>query len=222
MSEQDIRAGTNWGVQLGTALAKCKLGIICLTPESLGSHWLTFEAGALSVAITGSRVIPYRFQLQTSDIRPPLSQFQDVAADSDGTYRLVQSINDAFEREWYQEEAELRTAFQTWWPKLARDLELVQDIKPMQVRTDRDILEELLDLARKEGIRDLSHVLVRLFLIPSVRRVEVAAKEVAGTVTDQIALRITVSKKKPISEVPQEQLIPKSIFGMSTDVVEGA
>jgi len=222
MSEQDIRAGTKWGVELGWALTECKLGIICLTPESLNSNWLAFEAGALFAAIDGSRVIPFRYQLSTSDIRPPLSQFQDVGADVAGTYKLVQSINEAFKKQWYAEEEELRTAFQTWWPKLEQNLNTIQDIKPMRMRTDRDILEELLDLARKEGIRDLNAVLVQLFSIPNVRRVEVAAKEVAGRITDRIALRITVSKKLPIAEIPQEQLIPESIFGMPTDVVEGA
>lgn len=164
---------------------------------------------------------PYRFQLRTSDIRPPLSQFQDVGADKDGTYKLVQSINDAFGDEWYREEEELRTVFQTWWPKLENNLEAVQEVKSMQQRTDRDLLEEILDLARKEGIRDLNAVLVQLFAIPNVRRVEVAAKEVAGTITNRIAIRITVTKKMPITEIPREQLIPKSIFGMPTDVVEG-
>ncbi len=222
MSEQDIRAGTKWGVELGKALTECKIGIICLTPECLNSNWLAFEAGALSAAIDGSRVIPFRFQLRTADIRPPLSQFQDVGSDAKGTYKLVQSINEAFEKEWYAEEEELRTAFQTWWPRLEQTLSGIKDIEPPQMRSDRDILEELLDLARKEGIRDLNAVLVQLFSIPNVRRVEVAAKEVAGTITNRIALKITVAKKMPIEEIPQEQLIPKSIFGMPTDVVEGS
>lgn len=222
MSEQNIQAGEKWGVELGKALAECKLGIICLTPESLQSRWLTFEAGALSAAIDCSRVIPYRFQLRTSDISPPLSQFQDVGADEEGTYRLVQSINDAFDKEWYGEEEELRTVFQTWWPKLKKDLAKVQHIKPSQIRTDRDVLEEILDLARKEGIRDLNVILAHLFVIPNVRRVEVAAKEVEGMITNRIALRVTVAKKLPVDEIPQEHLIPTSIFGMPTDVVEGA
>lgn len=222
MSEQDIQAGTKWGIELGKALGECKLGIICLTPESLHSRWLAFEAGALSAAIDGSRVIPYRFQLRSSDISPPLSQFQDVGADEEGTYRLVQSINDAFGKEWYREEEEVRTAFQTWWPKLKQALEKVQSIKPSQVRSDRDLLEEILDLARKESIRGLDAILTRLFAIPNVRRVEVAAKEVAGTMTSRVALRITVAKKLPLADIPPEQLIPASIFGMPTDVVEGA
>jgi len=222
MSEQDIHAGARWGFELGKALSECKLGIICLTPESLHSRWLAFEAGALSAAIDGSRVIPYRFQLRTADISPPLSQFQDVAADEEGTYRLVQSINDAFGKEWYTEEEDVRTIFQTWWPKLKQALDKVESIKPSQSRTDRDLLEEILDLSRKESIRGLDTVLRQLFGIPNVRRVEVAAKEVAGTKTSRVALRITVAKKLPLAEIQPEELIPSSIFGMPTDVVEGA
>ena len=222
MSEQDIQAGTKWGAELGRALSECSLGIVCVTPESLRSPWLTFEAGALSAAIEGARVVPYRFQLRTADIIPPLSQFQDVGADQEGTYRLVRSINDGSGRKWYTEEEDVRTAFQTWWPKLEAALAAVQSTRPTQLRTDRELLEELLELARKESIRGLDDVLTKLFAIPSVRRVEVAAKEVGGAKTRRVALRITVLKKLPLSEIPAEHLIPPLVFGMPTDVVEGA
>lgn len=222
MSEQDIQAGTRWGSELGKALGQCKLGIICITPESLRSSWLAFEAGALSAAIDGARVIPYRFRLRTADIMPPFSQFQDVAADREGTYRLVKSINDAFGKEWYPEEEDVRVAFQTWWPKLEDALGKVESIEPGQTRTDRELLEEILDLTRRESIRGLDNILSQLFTIPTVRRVEVSEKEVGGKTTRRVALRITVARKLPLSEIPAEQLIPATIFGMPTDVVEGS
>jgi len=37
-----------------------------------------------------------------------------------------------------------------------------------------------------------------------------------------VALRITVAKKFRLAEIQPEELIPSSIFGMPTDVVEGA
>jgi hypothetical protein len=52
--------------------------------------------------------------------------------------------------------------------------------------------------------------------------VEVAPKQVAGVITNRLALRITVAKKLPLAEIPPDQLIPSTIFGMHTDVVEGA
>ena len=220
MSDQNIQAGTNWGIELGQALRGCSLGIICLTPESLQSRWLTFEAGALSTAITGSRVIPYRFQLRSSDISPPLSQFQDVSADEDGTYRLVRSINDALNGH-LKDEALLK-GFQKWWPDLKAQLDAIQVMERSEIRSDRELLEEILDLARQTGIRDLNILLGPLLAAPNVRRVEVAPKEVAGATTTRLALRITVAKKLPLAQIPREQLIPPSIFGMPTDVVEGA
>ena len=219
MSEQDIYAGTKWGGELGKALNECKLGIICLTPESLKSRWLAFEAGALSTAISDSRVIPYRFQVKETDVSPPLSQFQSVSADEEGTFKLVQSINDALGMPLSDDES-TRLVFQTWWPKLKGSLDEAQCVVPIRNRSDRDLLEEILDLARQAGIRDLSALLMKVLSSPNVRRVEVAPKQIAGTVTNRLALRITVAKKLLIAEIPKEQLIPPSIFGMPTDVVE--
>lgn len=221
MSEQDIQAGEKWGTQLGQALRECNLGILCLTAENLDSHWLTFEAGALSTAIADSRVIPYRFQLERSDISPPLSQFQDVGADKVGTLSLVKSINDALGKPWH-EAAQLQELYESLWPSLAKALGEIEHIKQRKVRSDRDLLEEILDLARQAGIRDLNVALGQLVMTPNVLRVEVAPKQVAGAVTNRLALRIIVRKKLPLAEVPKDQLIPSSLFGMPTDVVEGA
>ena len=76
MSDHDIRPGERWERQLGGQLEQSSFGVVCLTPENLKSAWLIFEAGALSKAITESRVAPYRFGLKTSDVGPPLAQFQ--------------------------------------------------------------------------------------------------------------------------------------------------
>lgn len=221
MSEQNIHAGANWNTELGKALQECKLGIICLTSESLRSRWLTFEAGALSAAINQSRVIPYLFQLKNSDVSPPLSQFQSVVADRDGTYKLVRSINDALGNLWGEEE-KLRTVFLRWWPDLEKQLDNIEQVDTTQIRSDRDLLEEILDLARQTGIRDLNTILGQLFACPNIKRIEVATKEVAGATTNRLSLRITVAKKLPLAEVPRDQLIPSSVFGMPTDVVEGS
>jgi hypothetical protein len=221
MSDHDIDAGQRWGLQLDAVLKECSLGIICLTPESLKSHWLTFEAGALSTAIDGSRVIPYRFQLNSPDVGPPLSQFQDVFADEAGTLKLIQSLNNALGRPLGEEER-LKRVFQHWWPDLEKQLNAVQYIEPVQIRTDREILEEILEVVRQTGIRDLTNVLGHLFSLANVQRVEVAPKEVAGIPENRLSIRITVSKKLPLSEIPANQLIPSAIFGMPTDIVEAS
>jgi hypothetical protein len=221
MSDHDIHAGARWGTELEKMLGECQLGVICLTPESLQSRWLTFEAGALSTAMTGSRVIPYLFQLRSAEISPPLSQFQDVIADKEGTFKLVRSINNARDKEALDEQM-LSETFEHWWRDLEGKLKAVPRIVETQIRSDREILEEILDLMRQTGIRGLNSVLSQLLAIPNVRRREVAKKEVAGSTTNTLALRITVAKKIPIAEIPKDQMIPSSIFGMPTDVVESA
>ena len=219
MSQHDIHAGVRWDSALGIELEASSFGIVCLTPENLDSHWLTFEAGALSKAIQESRVVPYRFQLRTSDVGPPLSQFQGVDADEQGTLRLVISINEALGKPLPDDAAVART-FSHWWPDMRELLADIPKTAERDMRTERNLLEEILEIVRQSGLRDLNNVLGRILLLPNVRRVEVAPKEVGGTVTDRLALRITVAKKLPPSQVSADQLIPPSIFGMPTDVVE--
>jgi hypothetical protein len=219
MSDHDIEAGQHWGLELASVLKECALGIICLTPESLESRWLTFEAGALSTAINGSRVIPYRFLLDRSDVGPPLSQFQDVSADEAGTFKLVQSLNSALGKP-LGEEDHMKRVFSHWWPDLEKQLEAIEHSKPAKIRTDRELLEEILEIVRQSGLRDLTNVLGRLFSLSNVQRVEVAPKQVAGKVENRLSIRITVAKKLPPSELGADQVIPPTIFGMPTDIVE--
>ena len=221
MSDHDIQAGARWGGELGGELETSNFGIVCLTPENLESHWLTFEAGALSKAIKESRVAPYRFQLRASDVGPPLSQFQGVDANEEGTLKLVLSINDALGKPLPDEE-KTRRAFEHWWPDLQKILSEIPRTATREIRSDRELLEEILEVVRQSGIRDLNNLLGRILLLPNVQRVEVAPKQVSGDVTDRLALRITVAKKLPLAQIPTDQLIPSSIFGMATDVVEAA
>jgi hypothetical protein len=219
MSDHDILAGARWGSELGTELETSSFGIVCLTPENLKSHWLTFEAGALSKAIKGSRVVPYRFQLRASDVGPPLSQFQAVDAKEEGTLRLVLSINDAVGKPLADEEKAKR-AFGHWWDDLEKMLAQIPHSVPREIRSDRELLEEILEIVRQEGIQDLTNVLGRILCFPNVKSIEVGQKQTAGQVTNRLALKIIVAEKLPLAQIPADQLIPSFIFGMSTDVVE--
>lgn len=219
MSDHDIQAGTRWGSELWGEMETSNFGIVCLTAENIESNWLSFEAGILSKAIKESRVAPYRFQLQATDVGPPLSQFQGVDANEEGTLKLVLSINEAVGKLLPDEES-VKRHFKRWWPDLHDTLVKIQLPVKRQIRSDRKLLEEILEIVRGSGIRDLNNLLGRILALPDVRRVEVAPKEVAGEVTSSLALRITVAKKLPLSQIPEGQLIPPSIFGMPTDVVE--
>lgn len=47
MSSHDIEAGSRWQDRLAKELAESVVGVLCLTPDNLGSEWVQFEAGAL-------------------------------------------------------------------------------------------------------------------------------------------------------------------------------
>jgi hypothetical protein len=63
-------------------------------------------------------------------------------------------------------------------------------------------------------------VVSRLTSIPGVRKVELAPKIVAGQLTGELVFRVTVAKKRPLHELPSNQLIPTQIGNVPTDVVE--
>jgi hypothetical protein len=45
-----IGPGKQWQEEIGNALRRSGAGLVCVTPESLDSHWIHFEAGALANA----------------------------------------------------------------------------------------------------------------------------------------------------------------------------
>jgi hypothetical protein len=151
MSEDDIQAGTRWNEELSGHLESARFGIVCLTPENLDAEWIIFEAGALSKSVEEGRVVPYRFQLKPSDVGPPLSQFQGVNSDKEGTLKLVKSINKVLGGPLPTER--LPKLFGRAWPDLQKELVSIPKIMPTpDIRTDRDILEEILLIIRPKGI----------------------------------------------------------------------
>lgn len=155
ISQHDIAAGSRWGSALGEALQQCNFGVICLTPDNVDSKWLLFEAGALSKSFVGSRVVPLLYQLKPTDLEFPLSQFQHVQADVQGILALVKSINDI--RDEPIEEQRLERGFKKWWPDLEKRLTLgtPPEVSP-RARSDRELLEELLQLVRQGASTRLS------------------------------------------------------------------
>lgn len=76
ISDTDIAKGARWNVELGRALDRCSVGLICLTRATQNSPWILFEAGAIAKAIDRSHVFPFLFDLHQSELSGPLAQFQ--------------------------------------------------------------------------------------------------------------------------------------------------
>lgn len=149
LSDHDIYAGARWNYELDHELESTDYGILCLTPENLTAPWLLFEAGSLAKAIKVARVVPYRLDLSSTDIEPPLGQFQGVNADEAGTLKLLESINRS--RESVLPSDWLKRVFTKWWPDLNSQLNSISSIQgeTIQRRPDRELLEETLQLIRR-------------------------------------------------------------------------
>jgi len=127
---QDIRAGTRWGVEIERALRNSSFGIICLTPESLDRPWIHFEAGAIALTMEQSRIVPYLFELEPSDLKGgPLELYQGQPADETGSLNLIQSIYEtsrdrgSCSLSW----AEIEIDFESKWPFLESALGRIRE-----------------------------------------------------------------------------------------------
>ncbi len=89
----DIDKGSRWLADLTDQLEKQSVAIVCVTPECVNSPWLLFEAGALSKALDASWVCPVLLDIEPSDIKGPLAQFQATRATKDDIRKLLATLN---------------------------------------------------------------------------------------------------------------------------------
>jgi hypothetical protein len=174
MSKSDIYAGDRWQEALGKELEACNFGILCITRQNLQSPWLTFEAGSLAKARSGSRVIPLLLDVDEGDITGPLSQFQAKRADKPGIEGMIQSINNGSEPP--VPEAKIKELFELLWTELEAKLQAIPsdigDAPPK--RQSEEILEELVLSVRslEARVRGLSE---RAETVPSYYAAGVSA-----------------------------------------------
>jgi hypothetical protein len=140
-----IGPGENWAQRIGVELEQSQFGVLCLTHDNFQAPWLLFEAGAVAKKFGSAHIVPYLIdELPEAADRSPLAYFQRARADHDGTYRLVQTINEV--RENPQPEQRLERSFERWWPDLEQTLKSLP-VPPQNqatLRSDRQILEEIL------------------------------------------------------------------------------
>src|SRR5437660_935883 len=89
LSSEDIEKGARWSADVAKNLEKSRVGVLCLTPENVEAPWIMFEAGALSKNLENTYVCPFIFDMQSSDIKGPLSQFQATRPEMEDVKRLV-------------------------------------------------------------------------------------------------------------------------------------
>lgn len=153
-SPDDIGKGENWNNVLSKELNDCNFGIVCLTPENVAAPWIHFEAGALARALN-SRVSSIMLGINTSEVKGPLSRFQNTKFEQNDFFKLVQAINDASDKPLKPEN--LAYLFNILWRQL--DSEIAPIIKKyegtstLSKQTDKtndgDAIQEILSIVRK-------------------------------------------------------------------------
>lgn len=153
MSAQDISAGERGLNVLAGELQYCSFGILCLTQDNKERPWINFEAGALSKVIDTSKVVPLLLDLRPNDLTGPLAQFQAISASNKNeVFKLVHSIAEDAEPPRIAEHILTRT-FDAFWPEFEAKVTEAQTagtVSPVgEIRSERDVLEEILTLSRR-------------------------------------------------------------------------
>ena len=152
MSEKDIAKGRPSMVELGAELEDTAFGIVVLTAANQSSPWINFEAGAISKSVGQASVVPLLLDLGKTDVVGPLSQFQAVdATDREEVLHLLATINAQLPDP--LSETRLARFLDREWPSLHDAVTAFRAAVPHtgEVRSDRDILNEVLLVVRELG-----------------------------------------------------------------------
>jgi len=147
----DIEKGSRWNSEIAKELESSMMGIICVTRENLHSDWVLFEAGALSKSLESARVCPILFGIQNTDLTGPLKQFQTTEFNKNDFKKLVSAINTNYDESKLKPKI-LDSVFEKWWPELETKVNTIftklDQVDEEPIRTDRELLEEILELSR--------------------------------------------------------------------------
>lgn len=154
LSSEEVEKGARWYTTLAQELEQADFGIVCLTADSLNSSWLHFEAGAISKSIDRARVAPILFEIEPSEVRGPLAQFQLTRFNKEEINRLILSINSA-SGDQRVSESNLDRIYSMAWPSIEEDVRNVFESEGSVVQVGSNgkaetlvILEEVLDIVR--------------------------------------------------------------------------
>lgn len=152
----DIDKGKRWESDITNELMLSDIGIICLTKDNIDRPWILFEAGALSKKFGKSNVCTILFDVESTEITGPLTSFQATKFEKDDFYKLLKTVNETLGEDKLKSEI-LRDVFEMWWPQLETKIKLIlsthKDGSKKKQRTERDILEEILELTRRNSLQ---------------------------------------------------------------------
>lgn len=173
VSSEDIEKGVPWFQNISKKLEESSFGIVCLSSANLQSKWLYFEAGALAAKVSQAHVAPLLIDVTDAEVKAPFSQFQLTKLEQGDFFKLLLTINRALKESQLAEEM-LKRSFAMWWPPFEKRAKeaiaaIPKKTAPVILRTDREILEEILSTVRfisskqtSDASSDLSTLLASL------------------------------------------------------------
>jgi len=148
-----IDVGDDWEQKLVDELKEADFGIICLTNSNIWKPWLNFESGFLVGRFGGEKwrgsVAPFLFNVDTADLKGPLSAYQCASYSHDGVLQLIQSINERLGPDARIDDAIVRATFETCWKDMKGELDRVSS-NSQETQTPFPWLYTFADLLRDE------------------------------------------------------------------------
>ena len=151
VSSEDIDKGVRWSTDIAKELDNSKFGILCVTKENIEAPWLNFEAGALGKSFDKGKVCPFLFEIERSEVKGPILQFQSTIYEKDDVLKLIKSINSS-NQDNPLDESLIDKSFDLWWPKFQEEMSKIEIKEPGKAKKTLNkteaMLEEILELSR--------------------------------------------------------------------------
>lgn len=223
----DIEKGTKWSNEIIGELEGSEVGIICLTKDNLNKPWILFEAGALSKNFGKSKVCTLLFGIDSSDLTGPLTGFQDTKFNKVDFKKMIESINKEGGDSKLDSKV-LDQVFDMWWDKLEADINEIlsghkeNDHSP--TRSDRAILEEVLDLARMNASRPLRRGKMSGSVIYEIIDIIEELSHVSMKYGDKRSFMLMERLRRPVKhlcmELDEPELYEKFMYRMKRNHME--
>lgn len=212
----DVEKGARWSTEIAKELESSDVGVLFVTRENVGSAWLLYEAGALAKRLEKSRVCPIIFGLSHADLPGPLRQFQATEFKEEDFRKLLKTINSA-SGENKLSEIVLDQVFEMWWPRLEEKFrstldadESPKDAEPL--RTERELLEEILELSRLRYRRETYGIRIPPKLVVDLVMALKSSVNALHEDTDpQSALEAMSSMRGPIAYLLRRSRMPEDL-----------
>jgi hypothetical protein len=153
ISDADLSKGLPWFEQLYNAVNSATECLVCVTPLSLSSTWMAFEAGVVASRIGVTRVTPVLLYDETA-LTGHLAVFQAVKLNRVDVLRMLTGLNQRLGEHGLQQQI-LTEEFNDRWERFSARIDEIRESQPApKPPEDTEIIREILT-----GVRSLHRIL---------------------------------------------------------------